>query len=338
MSLELAFIKDLLIKGCFIQNSFSMRHTFSLFFLLFFINSSAQDSLVLDTTIQNHLFNKFYEEDTLAMRSKVMEPTDDGGFLIGGIYANLIEGGKALYVRKIDSLGQTVFVETLDDGDFDELLFPGWLFSGRQMTKSNDGHYVITYSYGRDGFKWGTKVIKFTKDADILWEKYYEYMPPVGVLTPYKHPRMIVQTNDGGYFITGTESSSVQFSKYAVLKLNALGEKEWDKVFDETYNARALSGRQTNDGGFIVSGFAETETYWDMYIIKMDSLGNNEWDLVLGTENSDCGAFLEVLSTNEFLIHGCVYLEEFEYIPIPTYAFQRNPFAIHNNSCHYVIG
>ena len=288
-----------------------MKPYIYILFSLLYLSVSAQDNYTLDSLKTECYFNKFYSVDTLAMRSKVIEPLDSGGFLIGGIYAKYTDGAKALYIRKINDLGETELFKVLDSGDYEEFEFPGWMSTGRQMIKTNDGHFVIAYVYGKFEYKWGIKVLKITEEGTIIWEKYYEQIPPEENIFHSRFPYTIVQTTDGGYFIGGHQSYEGILPQYYILKLDAFGEKEWEKVFTETDNATVLSGKQTLDGGFIVSGFSTGDTtLTDTYIIKMDSLGNIEWDLYLGTENGDCGCYLEDLSSGEYLVHGCIREED----------------------------
>jgi len=119
------------------------------------------------------------------------------------------------------------------------------------------------------------------------------------------------QTGDGGFILGGFSSSPAGADKtqgswghfdFWIVKLNAAGEKEWDKDYGGTGDDRLYAMQQTKDRGYILGGISnsgsdgdKTEPDWDsvnftydFWIVKTDSLGNKEWDKDLGgTENEN---------------------------------------------------
>jgi hypothetical protein len=89
----------------------------------------------------------------------------------------------------------------------------------------------------------------------------------------------IQQTSDGRYIVAGyTESFGAGYSDVYVIKLDAYGNKVWEKTYGGGIIDEALSIQQTKDGGYIVAGwtnsFGAGVCDWDVYVIKMDSEGN----------------------------------------------------------------
>lgn len=127
--------------------------------------------------------------------------------------------------------------------------------------------------------------------------------------------RCIRQTSDGGYILAGHSNSPAGGNKtegnwdttgitndFWVVKINALGDEEWDKVFGGTDNEYLYSAEQTADGGYLfagvtlsgVSGNKETPNWTnidgpslDYWVVKTDAFGNMEWEKNIGGTDAD---------------------------------------------------
>ena len=118
----------------------------------------------------------------------------------------------------------------------------------------------------------------------------------------------IDQTIDGGYIIANTSSPDIE-----IRKLDSNGDLEWYILYGWCYVSEVSYIQQTNDGGYILSGYAQGvgedcsnqfNTTSGPFIIKLDVNGNEEWFNVYsetnliydyegivatGTLNSNCG-------------------------------------------------
>jgi hypothetical protein len=82
-----------------------------------------------------------------------------------------------------------------------------------------------------------------------------------------------------------------------VVKLDSLGNKQWDRDFGGTNDDLLFMVRQTKDGGYVLSGRSnspisgdKTQDDWgddDYWIVKIDSAGNKQWDKRFGSINED---------------------------------------------------
>ena len=116
----------------------------------------------------------------------------------------------------------------------------------------------------------------------------------------------IQQTFDGGYILGGMSASNTGADKtqasygnfdYWIIRLDAQGNKLWDKDFGGISSDQLISIMQTSDGGFIlggnsVSGISGSKTEacrgaTDFWIVKIDSLGNQVWDKTFGGSDAD---------------------------------------------------
>ena len=88
--------------------------------------------------------------------------------------------------------------------------------------------------------------------------------------------RSVQETIDGGYVVAGYTWSSSKWEDVYILKLDANGNKLWEKTFGGSYDDRAYCIQQTSDGGYIVAGYTSSFGVgnYDVYIIKMDANGN----------------------------------------------------------------
>ena len=116
-------------------------------------------------------------------------------------------------------------------------------------------------------------------------------------------------TSDGGYILGGDSASGVGGDKseasrgvtdYWVVKLDAAGNKQWDRTYGGSSGDQLTSVRQTSDGGYILGGIslsgadgdrtepgrgvAGTSDYW---IVKLDSAGDKQWDKRYGGAGND---------------------------------------------------
>lgn len=232
-----------------------------------------------------------------------VKQTTDGGYIIGGIKVN--SGGiHDAVLIKTDDAGDTLWTRTYGGGGDDyglsvvQTTDGGYILAGSGSTtgvclfKTNangdslwtktfyvtgglphlnypyciqptaDSGFIvtgITYGAGTDMY-----LLKIDSSGTTQWAKTYSG-------TSNDYAMSIQQTSDGGYIMGGWSQS---FSSYhsTVLRLDAVGDTVWTKIFDGGGGASfGYSVRQTTDGGFIFLSTA----YQDFYLVKMDANGNS---------------------------------------------------------------
>ena len=178
--------------------------------------------------------------------------TPDGGYLLAGSGSTT---GVCLF--KTNSIGDSLWTKTFYvTGGLPNLNYPYCI----QQTVDS-GYIVagITYGAGMDMY-----VLKIDSSGITQWAKTYSG-------TSNDYAMSIQQTSDGGYIMGGWSQSWSGFHS-TVLRLDAVGDTLWTKIFNGGGGASfGYSVRQTTDGGFI---FLSTATQ-EMYLVKMDANGNS---------------------------------------------------------------
>jgi hypothetical protein len=130
-----------------------------------------------------------------------------------------------------------------------------------------DGGYIVAgFSYSNDGDingHYGSSmsdywVVKIDPNGILQWEKSYG-----GNSDDFA--TCIQQTSDSGYIVTGySYSTNGDVSgghggcDYWVVKLDTAGFIQWQKCLGGTSDDYAESIKQTNDGGYIVAGYTQS--------------------------------------------------------------------------------
>ena len=109
---------------------------------------------------------------------------------------------------------------------------------------------------------------------------------------PYGDGAWSVQgTRDEGYVIAGHTSSQGQSSDLWLIKVDSIGQEQWDKVFGGSGEDVGYSVSQTRDGSYVVAGTTKSYGMGSEYLwlLKTDSNGNKLWDRTFGGFVSSSG-------------------------------------------------
>ena len=219
--------------------------------------------------------------------------TNDNGYIITGVG---VENEADIYLLKVDSVGNTLWLKTYDhDSFYDE---------GRYVLQTSDSGFIIV---GNTEFptmnEYNIWLIKTNSKGDTLWTKTYG-----GDLDDIAHS--ICETEDGGYFISGDYTlwdgggASAQAHMW-LLRTDANGDTIWTKKIIEGASAdHAFSGKQTSDGGFIVSAARVNSIGSDIYIIKLDPQGNIQWSNSFGGTDDEKGYDIAETADMGYVITG----------------------------------
>ncbi|HRC32318.1 MAG TPA: hypothetical protein PK736_02625 [Bacteroidia bacterium] len=257
------------------------------------------------------------------------QQTSDGGYILGGRSESGISGDKTqpswgnddYWIVKIDSLGTKQWDKRFGGTSYE-------LFYSLQQT--TDGGYILgglSWS-GISGDKtqpsWGSYdfwIVKISSLGNKQWDKRFG-----GASDDILYS--LQQTTDGGYILGGYSWSGISGDKtqpswgvrdYWILKIDSLGNKQWDKRFGGTSIDWLNSLQQTTDGGYILGGMSnsgisgdKTQPAWgnsvDYWIVKIDSLGIKQWDKRFGGTSDDEGiGYISQTIDGGFLLSGDSY-------------------------------
>ncbi|MDQ4141344.1 MAG: T9SS type A sorting domain-containing protein [Bacteroidota bacterium] len=131
------------------------------------------------------------------------------------------------------------------------------------------------------------------------------------------------QTSDGGYILGGTSSSSASGNKstnskgqedYWIVKVDASGNKQWDKTFGGIKKDFLQSLQPTSDGGYILGGYSNSPVSgtksvvasggFDYWIVKIDALGNKQWDNSFGGISDDFLVSVQQTNDKGYILGG----------------------------------
>jgi uncharacterized protein (TIGR02145 family) len=146
------------------------------------------------------------------------------------------------------------------------------------------GFIIVGKSWNIDSSLWNLIIIRTTISGDEIWSQLYESnVSNIG--------NSVVQTNDGGFIITGFIQDNETYPYVFLLKIDINGFEEWFHTFSDLGNSKGFSLEQTLNGEFIVVGESwSEESGTKSFILKTDSNGNEEWFYKYGiTEGSYYG-------------------------------------------------
>ncbi|REL32972.1 hypothetical protein DYD21_14245 [Rhodohalobacter sp. SW132] len=175
-------------------------------------------------------------------------------------------------------------------GDYGQSIYQtgdgGFIVSG--LTTSTDGIFSESFAEGRSIF-----VIKFNIVGDKQWVKTFN---------GHEGATSIVQSHDGGYILTG-HSRSIDgnysnadpgLKNLYIIKLNSLGEIQWEKKIGGSDNDEVSSIAQLHNGSIVLTGGTSSNDgdfsgmnseQRGIFVIKLDSDGNTQLIKIISGNN-----------------------------------------------------
>jgi hypothetical protein len=191
-----------------------------------------------------------------------VQETIDGGFIIGGVTGSSDgdisenHGGFDYWIIKLDSNSNIVWQKSLG-GSSDEsaqsveqIADGGFIVAGYSNSTDQD----VSGNHGNDDY-WVTKL---DMNGNLIWQKSLG-----GSSLDWAWP--IQQTNDNGFIVAGNSQSldgdvsgNHGSSDFWIVKLDTGGNIIWTKSLGGVGYDKAYSIEQTNDDGFIIAGYSNS--------------------------------------------------------------------------------
>jgi len=221
-----------------------------------------------------------------------IKQTTDGGFVIAGNTKSFGAGLNDFYVVKTDVNGNIIWSKSIGGTGND---------NAYSIIQTADSGYIsvgLTASAGAGNND--ILAVKFNNAGSVVWMKTYGG-------TGDDRANSIIQTVDGGFIISGvTNSFGAGNYDFNLIKTDSLGNFIWEKTFGGTGNEWSYSVQQTNDNGFILTGYTTSfgAGGGDYYLIKTNSIGDTSWTKTFGGTMAEYGTAVKQTSDNGFAIIG----------------------------------
>lgn len=169
----------------------------------------------------------------------------------------------------------------------------------------------------RGGFDYW--LVKYKTNGTIQWSKTIGGAGDEGI-------GAINQTSDGGYILGGFSNSNISGEKtensrgnydFWIVKLDKYGNILWDKTFGGSNDDILNCIQQTNDGGYILGGFSNSNISgeksensrgdFDYWVIKLDANANIQWDKTIGGASIDELRSVEQTKEGGYILAGASY-------------------------------
>ncbi|USB31923.1 Ig-like domain-containing protein [Paenibacillus sp. YPG26] len=235
-----------------------------------------------------------YGKGQLSVNGRSVTPTPDGGYIVAGEFTGIDSSSYGItkaYILKVNASGQKEWEQKVDhkgaEYNYAHKAVPtkdgGYIVSG--ATKSYEGkpHNVVY-------------LVKLDATGNVVWEKEY------GDGYTNQYGESVVESEDGGFVVTGYSVTSSGEAPAYVLKTDAQGNKLWYKKFRYDDNQYFNDLIATPDGGTINVGTINTMfgpgTNDASVATKLDANGEEVWVKKYVQSGSKRSAF-SIISTDE---------------------------------------
>jgi hypothetical protein len=226
-------------------------------------------------------------------RGRSVQQTNDGGYIICGSSYSTGNGEDDVYLIKTNGNGVEQWSQTFGGTENDR---------GHSVQQTNDGGYIIC-GYSKSigiGLHHDFYLIKLDGNGNQIWDQIF---PQTNESVGFS----VRQTNDGGYIFTGhTETYGVGDGDVYLIKTNGNGVEQWSQTFGGTGYDGGYSVQQTNDGGYIITGwtFSFGNGNGDVYLIKTNGNGVEQWSQTFGGTGYDGGYSVQQTNDGGYIICG----------------------------------
>ena len=245
--------------------------------------------------------------------------TSDGGYIALGTNATFYDNPEgAEYVNassllvKTDAEGNLTWTKSIPQEAPHETLSSMILTSDGGFALAGTKPVEVPVNYGK-GIIMPMNVSQFyllkaNSEGEIQWNRTYIKDDSKSQNTNF---HSFIQTNDGGYALTGTY---IFFSTPLIwcVKTDSSGNLQWNKTIDAGGYAIASSIVQTSEGGYTLLGQNYVQGGGaSLLAVKLDSSGNTQWikeypNLDRYTSSSSCGI---ATSDGGYMISGSTYID-----------------------------
>jgi PKD repeat protein len=199
----------------------------------------------------------------------------DSSFIVAGQTNSFGAGGQDVYVVRFNKAGKLIWTRTIGGTGNDY---------ARSMVKADAGSVVIagvTNSFGAGADD--IYLIKVDSSGNIIWTKTFG---GTGDDRAWK----ITAAADGGYAVAGISTSApARGQDMLLLKVNSLGEKQWERLVDgnsagnANYTDIGYAAAELKNGDFILFGTAAMPVSFtvELFLARFDASGTPLWTKII---------------------------------------------------------
>lgn len=205
-----------------------------------------------------------------------LQATPDGGMVILGVQ-EVVQYNDDYILIKVDANGEVEWEKRYGGPEYE------WPFG---VTVTSDGGYILAGSETSfaDCIE-AAWILKLDASGNIIWQKAYGESS-----SGLSFANSVRETDDGGYIVAGFTDTYGYYDKSGMwlLKLDALGNIEWEKTFGGEEYDSAYYAAQTADGGYVTIGLSDSfsSTNEQIWLMKLDSNGKAVWQKTFGDYNA----------------------------------------------------
>ena len=231
-----------------------------------------------------------------------IDVTDDGGFIIcGSTYENDSVYGEP-YVLKLNACGVQQWKNTYGNANNYDY--------ASNILQTSDSNYVVLVKY----LSLTSRIALFKLDSigNILWQNDYTHHDN-------SEPGELIETSDKGFLITGYTytpnpgDSSVNYVRTMVIKVDSLGNEQWEKVLgiDATTVSYSFTSVELETGGFLVTtSVLDPPNYYEgrLGVYRIDKSGNLDYyKTVSNIPEPNNGRFIYKMGNNKYSIVSGIF-------------------------------
>ena len=237
-------------------------------------------------TFSNAAVSQFYEFTLLLGGDK-----DDVGY-------SIVEGDNGyVLLASTRSFGQgsedIMLVEIYKSGTLKRMQMFGNIrhdYPSKIIRTKDLGYCVVGSPWGGGPWRMDMYLMKFNRSLELEWDKYYGG-------DHRDEGLFMIQTNDGGFLLTGMTKSNGTVGDRYVVKTDEAGNAIWEKNFGQGTKDYSFCGAETSDGNFLIASVIAGFNYYSTFdfarsssslsFTLLDANGKVLWDKIDTTANHE---------------------------------------------------
>jgi hypothetical protein len=226
-------------------------------------------------------------------RGKIVQQTDDNGYVITGWTSSYGSGGYDVYLVKTDSMGYPEWERTFGGSGWDQ---------GMYVRQTGDEGYIVVGWSDANGSPGDVYLVKTDSMGILQWQQFYSGL---GIAVGGS----VESTEDGGYIIGGATNSGIGGNDFYLLKTDGSGDLEWERTFGGNEDDWGWNAQQITDGSYVIVGVTESfgAGMSDAYLVKTDMAGNLLWEATYGGNESDEGLWVQQTTDGGYVVSGATW-------------------------------